>query len=89
MSLPLTLPEKPPSTWKMKMLIHINFGEGKGAAIYEIADQNGTVMPFQFGYNTKEGWHGFKFPKSNKVWTWAEIRAKWPEWMKKKAESQP
>lgn len=76
------LPEKP-TGWTRHMVMHMNFGEEGGAATFRIKDPDGNDAPFGYKYDTrKEGLTGFTLPNVKGVMTWAELRAKWPEWIK-------
>lgn len=77
------LPIKPDG-WTRKMTMHMSFGDG-GAAIYECFDPDGNRVDFGYQYDTrKDGLTGFTLPGIDGVMTWAELRAKWPEWIKAK-----
>lgn len=80
MEYPQALPEKPQG-WTKQMLMHMNFGEDGGAATYEICDPDGNKAPFGYQYDTRKGGlTGFTLPGIEGVMTWAQLRAKWPEW---------
>lgn len=85
MECPQALPEKPQG-WTKQLLMHMNFGEAGGAAIYEISDPDGNKAPFGYQYDTRKGGlTGFTLPDVEGVMTWAQLRAKWPEWVAAKS----
>jgi len=80
--LPKELPASPEG-WTRRMQMHLNFGEGGGAATFSILDDEGHAMPITYQYDTrKRGLTGFTLPNHEGVMTWEELRAAWPEWRK-------
>ncbi|MBL8474431.1 MAG: hypothetical protein JNM98_21765 [Rhodocyclaceae bacterium] len=74
------LPEKPEG-WTKHLLMHMNFGDEGGAASFEIKDPKGNAAPFGYQYDTRRGGiTGFTLPGVDGAMTWAQLRAKWPEW---------
>lgn len=70
------LPEQP-TGWTRRQLLHLNFGGGKGAAVYAIHDEQGRkVEGISYGYNTKEAVHGFMLDREAepRYLTWTELR---------------
>ena len=51
--LPMELPEKP-TGWTKHMVMHLNFGEAGGSAIYSIKNADGKEMPIQYQYDTRK-----------------------------------
>jgi hypothetical protein len=84
------LPEKP-TGWTKRLIMHLNFGRDGGAANYHILDPDGNEMPFGYQYDTrKDGLTGFTLPNVESVMTWAELREKWPDWIKTRGrEKEP
>ena len=76
----LDLP-KVPIGFTRRMTMHMNWGGGKGAGLFEIRDPSGKKMPFGYQYDTqKNGLTGFTVPGDvNRVFTWAELRAYYKE----------
>ena len=80
-ALPKELPEKPEG-WTRHLIMHLNFGDEGGSATYTIKDEAGREMPIIYGYDTrKPAVKGFKLDGIEEIMTWAELRAKWPEWL--------
>ena len=79
-ALPDQLPEKPIG-YKQTLLVHLNFGGGKGAASYAITDRDGGEMPFTFDYNTKQKLRGFSLPGVKGVLSWQQLCDIWPRWI--------
>ena len=78
---PEELPEKP-TGWTKRLSMHMNFGSDGGAASYTIKDETGADTPIGYQYDTRKGGlTGFFLPGVEGVMTWAELRAKWPEWL--------
>lgn len=70
------LPETP-TGWKKSQALHLNFGGGKGAASYDIFDEQGRkVEGISYGYNTAEKVRGFLLhaDPAARYLTWAELR---------------
>ncbi len=84
-TLPASLPAKPES-WTRRMQLHMNFGREGGAATYSIHMPDGTRTPIAWQYDTRKGGRtGFLLPGADRVMTWAELVAEWPEYLKRTA----
>ena len=87
-ALPRTLPEKPEG-WSRTMIMHLNRGAQGASGVYEIKDDQGRVMPFQYCYQTgkkqKTEWSGFFIAGSQDPISWAELRKRWPLYLKQLA----
>jgi hypothetical protein len=75
---PATLPETP-TGWTRTLMMHLNFGGGKGSGTYHIQDEQGRrVEGILFGYNTgKGGGRGFILtlgPEHSGYLSWDELR---------------
>lgn len=80
--LPPELPEKPVG-WTRKMVLHMNYGSDGGAGVFEVLDANGNKMPIAYQYDTtKDGLTGYSIHGVEGVLTWAQLRRRWPEWIK-------
>lgn len=76
------LPEKPVG-WTRHMVMHMNFGRAGGAATYSIRDEMAKETPISYQYDTRKGGlTGFSLPEVEGVMTWADLRARWPKWVK-------
>jgi hypothetical protein len=85
------VPELPvrPTGWTKNLIMHLNFGSDGGAATYSIHKPDGEKMPFGYQYDTrKDGLTGFTLPNVEGVMTWAELREKWPEWIKTRGRKE-
>ena len=79
---PSELPERPIG-WTRTLKLHMNFGRKGGAASYRILDAEGRETPIEFQYDTRKGGgQGFTLPGVDKAMTWAELRARWPAWVR-------
>ena len=80
-ALPDALPEKP-TGWTRRMTMHLNFGSGKGAATFEVANEHGEKMPIAYQYDTRKGGlTGFTLPGVKPCMTWDQLRKIWPRWI--------
>lgn len=72
------LPEQP-KDWRRVCVLHLNFGGGKGAAVYEIRDEQGRkVEGIAYRYDTSgtPSQAGFTIGDNPEHYrTWAELRA--------------
>lgn len=81
-----------PIGWTKHLIMHLNFGGGKGAASYAIHDAEGrTIEGIGFGYDTREGVRGFFMAgeESDGYLTWAELRAVFAKARAAHAEPRP
>jgi hypothetical protein len=85
------MPELPlrPTGWTKRLIMHLNFGSDGGAATYSIWTPDGEEVPIGYQYDTtKGGLTGFTLPNVEGVMTWAELRAKWPDWIKTRGREE-
>jgi len=87
MTYPNQLPEKPEG-WTRSLICHLNYGEDGGSATYSVKDADGQEMPFIYGYDTrKPPVKGFKLPGEETVMTWAQLRARWADWLREQSHA--
>lgn len=87
MTYPNQLPEKPEG-WTRSLICHFNYGEDGGSATYSVKDADGQEMPFIYGYDTrKPPVKGFKLPGEETVMTWAQLRARWADWLREQSHA--
>lgn len=79
---------KDPKGWTRELLMHVNFGGGKGAAAYKILDPQKKPMPITFEYNTQEKTRGFRLPGVKVSMQWEELRQIWPIWIERARAKQ-
>lgn len=81
--LPRALPEKPDG-WRQMMVMHLNMGSKGHIGTYAIFDERDVELPIHLGYSTskKDGYRGFFFYGSKECLTWAELRKRWPQYLK-------
>ena len=90
--MPRELPESP-AGYTRRMVCHLNFGGGHGAATYEVFGPAGEKMPFGWGYDsgkqkkdgkwTRENEEGFLLPGLEAYLTWGELRQMWPAYLER------
>jgi hypothetical protein len=86
------LPERPPTSWRKHLVVHLNYGSKGGAATYAVHDERGRKTNIGYAYDTRKskgaprGERGF-FVNGSELMSWADLRARYAELIKPKDET--
>lgn len=90
--MPDELPETPEGFGR-ELRMHMKMANGVSQASYTVISPDRVRLPFHFAYREEKrhpenNYRGFIIEgHEDKALSWAELRAIWPEWIKKKRKS--